>query len=130
MSLRIRDHGETILKKKKHFIKETFNKVNVQLKVVYNETDFHGDRSPKAPSRVTFSTYPLVPKILLRLRDNIFDLDHGEILFVTELPFDFTIRKALLADGDAHRRTPQVGVLELHTRAFVAVVHEHVDTTL
>ncbi len=63
----------------------------------------------------------------LGLGDDVFDLDHSELLFVAELPFDFAVHEALLADGDAHRRTPQVGVLELHARTFVAVVHEHVD---
>ncbi len=72
-------------------------------------------------------SFVLIGEKFLGLGDNVFDLDHGELLFVAELPFDFAVCEALLADGDAHRRTPEVGVLELHARAFVAVVHEHVD---
>jgi hypothetical protein len=42
-------------------------------------------------------------------------------------PFDDAVREALRADGDAQREADEVRVLELHARAFVAVVEQHVD---
>ena len=48
-------------------------------------------------------------------------------LVAAELPLDLALGEALLADRDPDRDADQIGVLELHARALVAVVVEHVE---
>src|SRR5690606_36467969 len=61
----------------------------------------------------------------LQLRGHVADLHQRELLLPAQLPLDGRAafgRQRLLADRDAHGNAPQVGVLELHAGALVAIV--------